>query len=86
MSKLDKNKSDIYRVVVMEVNLEKQTITKWSYMGPEKEIQTVEKCKSNYKPSSNKKNYLDLVGSDTNHSYYILHIYSEWQEIKTDQT
>ena len=59
MSKLDKNKSDIYRVVVMEVNLEKQTITKWSYMGPEKEIQTVEKCKSNYKPSSNKKNYLD---------------------------
>ena len=45
MSKLDKNKSDIYGVVVMEVNLEKQTITKWSYMGPEKEIKLLKNVK-----------------------------------------
>lgn len=59
MSNFDKKASDIYKVVVMEVNLEKKTITKWDYMGPGKEISTVEKCKSNFTPSSNKKSYLD---------------------------
>ena len=43
MSKFDKNELDVYQVTVMEVDLNNLTITKWSYMGPEKEIQSIEK-------------------------------------------
>jgi len=51
MSKFDKNELDVYQVTVMEVDLNNLTITKWSYMGPEKEIQSIEKCESDYAPT-----------------------------------
>ena len=69
----------------MEVNLEKQTIINgriWDLKRKSKLLKNVKVITSHLVI---KKLPRLLVGSDTNHGN-ILYIYSEWQEIKNDQT